>query len=260
MPNTYGIELGGSIPALEARDISVAFGSRPVLRKVSMVVPFNRVVALVGPSGCGKSLLLKCFNRMNDFNPEAEVTGEVLLFGQDVYDPQADPAEVRRRIGMVFQDPNPFPGSIFENVAFGPLVNRIEGALGRIVEEALKEAALWGEVHDRLNEPAGNLTRGQQQRLCVARALAVGPEVLLMDEPGSELDPVASQRIEELIIGLRERRPIVLVTRNLQQAARISDLTAVLMDGELVEYGPTDAIFTNPREGRTEAFITGRFE
>jgi phosphate transport system ATP-binding protein len=258
MATTYGIDLEGKLPALEARDVSVTFGSRNVVNRVSLVVPQQKVVALVGPSGCGKSSLLKCFNRMNDLNPEAQVTGGLHFFGQDIHGPGVDPTVVRRQIGMVFQTPNPFPKTIFENVAFGPLVNALEGDLSRIVEESLKKAALWDEVSDRLAAPAGTLSNGQQQRLCIARALAVGPEVLLMDEPMSELDPKAAQLIEELIRTLKEDYAIVLVTHNLQQAARIADFTAFMHGGELVEYGPTEDFFTNPREEKTEAYITGR--
>jgi len=259
MATVYDIDFGGRLPALEAQEVSVDFGPREVVKDVSMAIPANGVVALVGASGCGKTTLLKCFNRMNDLNPEAEVRGRVLFRGQDVYDPAVDPMEVRRRIGMVFQTPNPFPQSTFENVAFGPKVSRMEGDLFQTVEDALRKAALWDEVSDRLHEPALRLSSGQQQRLCIARALAVGPEVLLMDEPASELDPQATQRVEELIHDLREEFAIVLVTHNLQQAARVSDYTAFLDNGVLVEYGPTEAVFTNPREPSTEAFITGRF-
>ncbi len=259
MANVYGIDLGGTPPALELRDLSVSWGARQVIRNVSLLVPSNSVVALVGPSGCGKTTLLKSLNRMNDLDPDAEVVGGVFLNGQDIYAPGVDPVEVRRRIGMVFQKPNPFPRSIFENVAFGPLVNRMEGDINRLVEESLKRAALWNEVSDRLSDSAMKLSTGQQQRLCLARALAVGPEILLMDEPASELDPQASHRIEELLATLKKDYTIVLVTHNLQQAARVSDFTAFLSVGEVVEYGPTDALFTNPREASTEAFVTGRF-
>jgi phosphate transport system ATP-binding protein len=260
MATVYGIDLGGTPPALAARDVSVTFGSRPVVKRVSLVVPQRKVVALVGPSGCGKSTFLKCFNRMNDLNSEARVTGEVFFLGQNIYDREVDPSNVRRRIGMVFQTPNPFPQTIFENVAFGPQVNALGGDLSRTVEESLKKAALWDEVSDRLAEPAARLSNGQQQRLCIARALAVGPEVLLMDEPMSELDPLAAQRIEELVRSLKEDYTIVLVTHNLQQAARISDFTAFMYEGELVEYGPTEAVFTKPREKKTEDYFTGRFQ
>jgi phosphate transport system ATP-binding protein len=260
MATVYDIDFRGGPPTLEAREVSVDFGSREVVKGVSMAVPANRVVALVGASGCGKTTLLKCFNRMNDLNPEASVTGRVFFRGQNVYDSSVDPMEVRRRIGMVFQTPNPFPQSVFENVAFGPKVNRMDGDLFQQVEEALRRVGLWDEVSDRLHESAMKLSSGQQQRLCIARALAVRPDVLLMDEPASELDPGATQRVEELIYDLRRDYAIVLVTHNLQQAARVSDYTAFLREGVLVEYGPTEAVFTNPREPLTEAFMTGRME
>ena len=259
MATIHEMKTNGSPPVLEVRNLSISYGSRPVVRDISFSVPGNRVVALVGPSGCGKSTLLKAFNRMNDLNPESRIQGQVLFRGQDLYGDHVDPVEVRRRIGMVFQEPNPFPTSIFENVAFGPKVNRFQGDLNRLVEDSLRRVALWDEVNDRLFEPALELSGGQQQRLCIARALAVGPEVLLMDEPASALDPKASQRIEELIYALKRELTIVIVTNNTQQAARVSDLTAFLYMGELVEYGPTDIIFTNPSDDRTEAYLTGRF-
>jgi phosphate transport system ATP-binding protein len=196
---------------------------------------------------------------MNDLVPEARVEGKVEFHGHNLYDSSIDPVEVRRRIGMVFQKPNPFPKSIFDNVAFGPRINGFKGDLNGLVEEALRQAALWDEVNDRLGDSAYALSGGQQQRLCIARTLAVKPEIVLMDEPASALDPIATQRIEELIYELKERFTIVIVTHNMQQAARISDYTAFLYMGRLIEYGPTDAIFTNPREERTEAYITGRF-
>ena len=259
MATIHEMKTNGSPPVLEVRNLSISYGSRPVVRDISFSVPGNRVVALVGPSGCGKRTLLKAFNRMNDLNPESRIQGQVLFRGQDLYGDHVDPVEVRRRIGMVFQEPNPFPTSIFENVAFGPKVNRFQGDLNRLVEDSLRRVALWDEVNDRLFEPALELSGGQQQRLCIARALAVGPEVLLMDEPASALDPKASQRIEELIYALKRELTIVIVTNNTQQAARVSDLTAFLYMGELVEYGPTDIIFTNPSDDRTEAYLTGRF-
>ncbi len=249
----------GRPPALETDRVSVFYGDKPAVRDVSLVIPANRVVALIGPSGCGKSTLLRCFNRMNDLVPTARVEGAVRFHGKNLYDPDVDPVEVRRRIGMVFQKPNPFPKSIFENTAFGPRVNGFEGSLDALVEESLRQAALWDEVHDRLGDSAYALSGGQQQRLCIARTLAVKPEIILMDEPASALDPIATQRIEELIYRLKERYTIVIVTHNMQQAARISDYTAFLYMGELVEYGPTDTIFTNPQEERTEAYVTGRF-
>jgi phosphate transport system ATP-binding protein len=256
--NVYGIDVGDGTPALEARSLTVSRDSRVVVNAVSMVIPPSRVVALVGPSGCGKTTLLKSLNRMNDLDPEVQVRGDVLLHGQSIYHPGVDPVEVRRRVGMVFQRPSPFPSSVFENVAFGPRVNRYQGDLSRLVEECLRKAALWPEVSDRLFEPARKLSAGQQQRLCIARARAVGREVLLMDEPASELDPGATQRIEELIHALKGEYTVVFVTHNMHQAARVSDLTAFFYMGELVEYGPTATIFTNPREERTEAYVTGR--
>ena len=259
MPTTYDIDTGDRAPALEAREVSVFYGSTEAVKKISLVVPANRVVALIGPSGCGKSTLLRCFDRMNDLILAARVEGEVLFRGQNLYDEEVDPVEVRRRIGMVFQKPNPFPKSIYDNTAFGPRVNGYEGSLDEIVERSLKQAALWDEVKDRLGESAYDLSGGQQQRLCIARTLAVKPEVVLMDEPASALDPIATQKIEELIYELKQDYTIVIVTHNMQQAARISDYTAFLYMGELIEYGPTQEIFTNPREERTEAYVTGRF-
>jgi phosphate transport system ATP-binding protein len=255
----YDIEIGAEGPALEARDLSVFYGSKQAVDGISLAVPQRRVVALIGPSGCGKSTLLRCFNRMNDLIPEARVDGDIEFHGHSLYDDAVDPVEVRRRIGMVFQKPNPFPKSIYENVAFGPRVNGFSGDLTKLVEESLKQAALWDEVSDRVSDSAYALSGGQQQRLCIARTLAVKPEIVLMDEPASALDPIATQRIEELIYELKEHYTIVIVTHNMQQAARISDYTAFLYMGRLIEYGPTDAIFTNPREERTEAYVTGRF-
>ena len=257
MATVYGIDLGGRTPALETRSLEISRESRVVVEALSMVVPSNRVVAVVGPSGSGKSTLLKALNRLSELDPGFDVRGEVLLHGENILRSDVDPAEVRRRVGMVFQRPSPFPLSVFENVAFGPRVNRFEGDMGRLVEECLRKAALWAEVSDRLFEPASRLSAGQQQRLSIARALAAGPEVLLMDEPASHLDPGAAQRIEELIHALKQEYTVVLVTHNIQQAARVSDLTAVFHRGKLVEYGPTSAIFTNPREELTEAYVTG---
>jgi phosphate transport system ATP-binding protein len=259
MSNVYDIDLNGSEPALEAADVSVYYGAKQAVQLVSLVVPTKKVVALIGPSGCGKSTLLRCFNRMNDLVAEARVEGRVDFRGQDLYAEGIDPVEVRRRIGMVFQKPNPFPKSIYDNVAFGPKINGFRGNLDELVEESLRQAALWDEVSDRLNDSAYTLSGGQQQRLCIARTLAVKPEIVLMDEPASALDPIATQRIEELIYELKKEYTIVIVTHNMQQAARISDYTAFLYMGELIEYGPTETIFTNPREERTEAYVTGRF-
>jgi len=259
MATTYDIDLGGRGVALETRKLSVYYGEKHAVQSVDLVIPANQVVALIGPSGCGKSTLLRCFNRMNDLVKTARVEGGVDFHGQDLYASGVDPVEVRRRIGMVFQKPNPFPKSIYDNVAFGPRVNGIEGDLDQIVEESLRKAALWDEVSDRLGDSAYALSGGQQQRLCIARTLAVRPEIVLMDEPASALDPIATQRIEELIYELKKDYTIVIVTHNMQQAARISDFTAFLYMGQLIEYGPTQTIFTNPREERTEAYVTGRF-
>jgi phosphate transport system ATP-binding protein len=259
VPTIAHIDVGDGPAALETRRLTASYGGRTVLRQVSMTVPRNRVVALIGPSGCGKTTLLRSLNRMNDLIPGATVEGRVLLHGDDIYLPGVDPSEVRRRIGMVFQKPNPFPRSIYQNVAFGPRINGAKGDLASVVEDALRRAALWDEVKDRLDAPAGQLSGGQQQRLCIARALATTPEVLLMDEPAAQLDPIASQRIEQLVYELKQEYTILIVTHSMQQAARVSDLTAFLYMGELVEYGPTDEVFTNPREDRTEAYVTGRF-
>ncbi len=245
--------------ALETRGLTVLYDGKPAVRDISITIPRNRVVAFIGPSGCGKSTLLRCFNRMNDLVPSARVEGQVLYHGTDLYGPDVDPVDVRRRIGMVFQKPNPFPRSIYDNVAFGPRINGYDGTLDDLVHQSLERAALWDEVKDRLKESALSLSGGQQQRLCVARALAVEPEIILMDEPTSALDPIATQHIEELIFDLKQEYSVVIVTHNMQQAARISDYTAFLYVGELVEYGSTDKLFTNPVEERTEAYITGRF-
>jgi len=244
---------------LETRDLSVLYGETPAVKSISIRIPDRQVVAFIGPSGCGKSTLLRCFNRMNDLVPSARVEGEALFQGVNLYGPGVDPVDVRRRIGMVFQKPNPFPKSIHDNIAFGPRINGFRGNMDELVEQSLRKAALWDEVKDRLSESALALSGGQQQRLCIARALAVEPEVLLMDEPASALDPIATQKIEELIYELKKDYTVVIVTHNMQQAARVSDYTAFLYLGELVEYGPTDGLFTNPAEDRTEAYITGRF-
>jgi len=244
---------------LEARDLSVLYGETPAVKHISIKIPDRRVVAFIGPSGCGKSTLLRCFNRMNDLVPGARVEGEALFQGENLYGPGVDPVNVRRRIGMVFQKPNPFPKSIYDNVAFGPRINGYRGNLDELVERSLQHAALWDEVKDRLDASALTLSGGQQQRLCIARALAIEPEVLLMDEPASALDPIATQKIEDLIYTLKQDYTVVIVTHNMQQAARVSEYTAFLYLGELVEYGPTEQLFTNPREDRTESYITGRF-
>ncbi|UJR85405.1 Hypothetical protein I5071_74850 [Sandaracinus amylolyticus] len=246
---------------MQATELSVFYGAKPAIKSVSLPVLRNEVTALIGPSGCGKSTFLRTLNRMNDLISGTRVEGKVVLDGQDVYARGVDPVEVRRRVGMVFQKSNPFPKSIYENVAFGL---RIAGekntrVLDEKVEKSLRNAAIWDEVKDRLDSSALALSGGQQQRLCIARALAVEPEVILMDEPASALDPIATARIEELIRELRERYTIVIVTHSMQQAARVSDFTAFFYMGELVEYGETKRMFTKPREQRTEDYITGRF-
>ncbi len=249
---------------LEARDLRVFYGSFNALRDISMGIPRHRVTALIGPSGCGKSTFLRCFNRMNDLIAGSYVTGQVLYRGDDIYAPAVDATRIRSEIGMVFQKPNPFPKSIYENVAFGLKINGYQGNMDEAVERSLRRAALWDEVKDRLNKSAFQLSGGQQQRLCIARALAVEPEVILMDEPASALDPIATLAIEELIRELSVEVSIIIVTHNMQQAARVSDMTAFLMmdddrAGYLVEYDETNRIFTNPAHERTEAYITGRF-
>ena len=244
---------------LEARDLSVLYGEKRAVKSIHIKIPDRKVVAFIGPSGCGKSTLLRCFNRMNDLIPGARVEGEALFQGDNLYGPGVDAVDVRRRIGMVFQKPNPFPKTIYDNIAFGPRINGFKGSMDDLVEQSLQRAALWEEVKDRLRESALALSGGQQQRLCIARALAVEPEVLLMDEPASALDPMATQKIEELIYNLKQEYTVVIVTHNMQQAARVSDFTAFLYMGDLIEYGPTNRLFTNPREERTESYITGRF-
>ncbi|MBX6341628.1 MAG: phosphate ABC transporter ATP-binding protein [Thermomicrobiaceae bacterium] len=253
--------------AITVERLSAWFGRRQALREVDLVIPARRVTAIIGPSGCGKSTLLRCLNRMHEVVPGARVAGRVRLGGEDIYGRQVDPVEVRRRVGMVFQRPAPFPTmSIYDNVAAGlKLTRRVpRAALDAVVEESLRAAALWDEVKDRLRAPGTSLSGGQQQRLCIARALAVQPAVLLMDEPTSALDPTATYRIEELIRGLRERYTIVVVTHNMQQASRVSDYTAFMLAGEdgvggVVEAGETSTLFTRPRDPRTEAYVTGRF-
>ena len=250
--------------SLEIKKLELWYGHFQALRDISMVIPRNRITAIIGPSGCGKSSLLRCFNRMNDLIPGARVKGEVLFDGRNIYAADVDPTEVRYRIGMVFQKPNPFPKTVFENVAFGPRVNGMTDNLEEAVEQALHRAALWDEVKDRLQKSAMELSGGQQQRLCIARALALQPEVILMDEPCSALDPVATLKIEDLMRNLAEEYAIIIVTHNMQQAARVSDMAAFMMmqedrAGALVEFGPTSQLFTNPKDKRTEDYITGRF-
>ena len=247
---------------ITARDVSVFYGPKQALFDVSIDIPEKAVTAFIGPSGCGKSTFLRCLNRMNDTIEGCRVTGSIRLDGSDIHDPALDPVELRARIGMVFQKPNPFPKSIYENVSYGPRIHglaRSRADLDAIVESSLQKAGLWGEVKDRLNEPGTGLSGGQQQRLCIARAIAVNPEVILMDEPCSALDPIATARIEELIDELRENYCLIIVTHSMAQAARVSQMTAFFHLGHLVEYGPTEEIFTNPRDRRTQDYITGRF-
>ena len=248
-------------PVLEAINLNVSYGKVLAVKDVNIQVPKNKVISLIGPSGCGKSTLIRCFNRMNDTIRIANISGQILYNKRNVTD--IDPAEVRYRIGMVFQKPNPFPKSIYENVAFGPKVNGIKENLDQIVETSLKKADLWKEVKDRLKENAYGLSGGQQQRLCIARTLAVNPEAILMDEPCSALDPISTDRIEELIKDLSSSVTIVIVTHNMQQAVRVSDYSACMMAGEerigeLIEYGEVDQIFGNPKDKRTEEYVTGR--
>ena len=237
------------------------YGDFQALHDVSLDFYANQVTALIGPSGCGKSTLLRCLNRMNDLIPYSRADGEILLDGEDIYDPTVDVVTLRLRVGMVFQKPNPFPKTVFENVAYGLRINGMKdkAQITERVERTLRQAALWDEVKDRLHDSALGLSGGQQQRLCIARALAVEPEVLLMDEPCSALDPIATQKIEELIHELKESYTIIIVTHNMQQAARVSDITAFLYLGKLIEVGVTDTLFTQPKLKQTEDYITGRF-
>ena len=248
-------------PMVEIEHLALWYGDKQALRDVSMSVPKHRVTAYIGPSGCGKSTLLRCLNRMNDLVDGVTIEGVIRIGGTDVYDPELDVTELRKRVGMVFQKSNPFPKSIYENVAYGPRILgvRQRADLDGIVERSLRAAALWGEVQDRLGESALGLSGGQQQRLCIARAIAVEPDVLLMDEPCSALDPIATGRIEDLMLELKNSYTIVIVTHNMQQAARVSDYTGFMLLGELVEFGITRELFTNPRDRRTEDYITGRF-
>jgi phosphate transport system ATP-binding protein len=253
----------------EVKDLAVSYSGNVAIRDVNLSVYRNAVTAFIGPSGCGKSTLIRCFDRMNDLVPGAKVEGDVLYHGQDLYAPDVDPVEVRRRIGMVFQKPNPFPKSIYDNIAFGPRVLRLKGDMDARVEQALQRAALWDEAKDRLKESALGLSGGQQQRLCIARCLAVEPDVLLMDEPASALDPISTTRIEDLMHELKRQYTIVIVTHNMQQAARVADMTAFFSvevagdgsrrNGILVEYDKTAKIFTTPADKRTEDYVTGRF-
>ena len=254
-------ELAGRTPKITVDHLNFYYGAKQALADVSLVIPQHCVTAFIGPSGCGKSTFLRCLNRMNDLIDGTRVEGDVLLDGGDILGPKVDVVELRKRVGMVFQKSNPFPKSIFENVAYGPRVAGIrqKAVLYEIVEKSLTRAALWDEVSDRLDESALQLSGGQQQRLCIARALATDPEVLLMDEPASALDPSSTSRIEDLIFELRDKYTIVIVTHNMQQAARVSDRTAFFYQGELIEAGSTNELFTNPARKQTEDYITGRF-
>ena len=246
---------------ISARQVQVYYDDAQAIKDVDVDILDNTVTAFIGPSGCGKSTFLRCFNRMNDTIAAARVEGDILLDGQDIYDPRVDPVQLRAKVGMVFQKPNPFPKSIYDNVAYGPRIHgmaRTKADLDEIVEKSLRRAALWDEAKDRLAAPGTGLSGGQQQRLCIARAVATSPEVLLMDEPCSALDPIATSQIEQLIDELRARFSVVIVTHSMQQAARVSQRTAFFHLGDLVEYGETGQVFTNPEDPRTEAYITGR--
>ena len=246
---------------LEVRDLNLFYGGKQALSSISLDIPEKKVTAFIGPSGCGKSTLLRCFNRMNDLIDQVSIEGSILLGNTDIYDRKLNVADLRRRVGMVFQKPNPFPKSIFENVAYGLRIQGVKNreVLDEVVEQSLKSAALWDEVKDRLHDNALGLSGGQQQRLVIARAIAIEPEVILLDEPASALDPISTLKIEELIYELKSDYTIVIVTHNMQQAARVSDFTAFLYIGELIEFGPTEKLFTNPSKKQTEDYITGRY-
>ena len=246
---------------ITAKDLCLWYGENQALKNIDIAIPENSITAFIGPSGCGKSTFLKTLNRMNDLIPIVKITGDVSYNGTNIFDKTVDVNELRRDVGMVFQKPNPFPMSIYDNIAYGPRTHGITSKikLDEIVEQALRDAAIWDEVKDRLKKNALGLSGGQQQRLCIARALAVQPKVLLMDEPTSALDPISTSRIEELVLELKDKYTIVMVTHNMQQAVRVSDYTAFFLLGELVEFGKTDNIFSQPRDQRTEDYITGRF-
>jgi len=246
---------------IETKKLNLWYGEKQALINIDMEMYSNKVTALIGPSGCGKSTLIRCFNRMNDIIPSCKTTGEVIFDGQNIYDTSIDAVTIRKKIGMVFQKPNPFPKSVYENIAYGPRVAGVNDkkTLDEIVERSIKNAALWDEVQDRLHESAMGLSGGQQQRLCIARALAIEPEVILMDEPCSALDPIATAKIEDLINKLKQRYTVIIVTHNMQQAARVSDYAAYMYLGKLIEFGDTKQIFENPKEELTENYITGRF-
>jgi phosphate transport system ATP-binding protein len=260
-----GLPSHGSPYAIETRQASIYYGSFQAVADVSLRIPHQKITAIIGPSGCGKSTLLRAFNRMNDFVPTARLEGEVLMHGQNIYAPDVDAVEVRRRVGMVFQKPNPFPKTIYDNIAWGARINGFSGSMDELVEQALRQAALWDEVKDKLKQSGLSLSGGQQQRLCIARTIAIRPEVILMDEPCSALDPIATLKIEELMRELVREYTIIIVTHNMQQAARVSDFTAMMMlndtrrSGTVIETGETDSIFTRPQDKRTEDYVTGRF-
>jgi phosphate transport system ATP-binding protein len=250
--------------AIEARDLKVFYGSFLAVRDINLNIERRKITALIGPSGCGKSTVLRAFNRMNDLVQTARTEGQILFHGKNIYDLDVDAVEVRRRIGMVFQKPNPFPKSIYENIAWGARINGFKGNMDQLVEESLRGAALWDEVKDKLKQSGYSLSGGQQQRLCIARAIAIRPDIILMDEPCSALDPIATLRIEDLMHELSQQYTIIIVTHNMQQAARVADFTAFFMvddtrTGYLVEFGDTDQLFTRPKDRRTEDYITGRF-
>jgi len=251
-------------PAIQTRRLNIHYGSFHAVQDIELAFRKNRITAIIGPSGCGKSTVLRSLNRMNELMPGTRTTGEVLYHGRNIYDPQVDPVEVRRRIGMVFQKANPFPKSIYENIAWGARINGYRGNMDELVEKSLRSAALWDEVKDKLAQNALRLSGGQQQRLCIARSIAIQPDIILMDEPASALDPIATLKIEELMTELARRYTIVIVTHNMQQASRISDYTCFLMvdegrTGFLVEYAATEELFVRPRDKRTEDYISGRF-
>lgn len=246
---------------IEVNNLSLHYGEKKALKDISMIIPSNKVTALIGPSGCGKSTFLRCINRMNDLIPNVTISGEMLVEGVDIYDKNVDVVNIRKKIGMVFQKSNPFPKSIYENVAYGPRINGIKDKkqLDEIVETSLRQAAIWDELKDRLDDSAMGLSGGQQQRLCIGRTLAVSPNIILMDEPASALDPISTSKIEELIHELKQQYTIIIVTHNMQQAARTSDYTAFFYLGELIEIDKTKTIFTKPSKKQTEDYITGRF-
>ncbi|WP_320165435.1 phosphate ABC transporter ATP-binding protein PstB [Methylophaga sp.] len=255
------VTLDNETLCLEVKDFNLFYGDKQALHNINMQIPKNRVTAFIGPSGCGKSTLLRCFNRMNDLIESVRMEGQLLLDDMEINSPSVNVADLRRQVGMVFQKPNPFPKSIYENVAYGLRLQGVNdrSTLDKVVEKSLKGAALWDEVKDRLHESAMGMSGGQQQRLVIARAIAIEPEVLLLDEPASALDPLSTLKIEELIYELKEKYTIVIVTHNMQQAARVSDYTAFMYMGELIEFGATDELFTNPSKKQTEDYITGRY-